>query len=301
MITLATKDVINYLVLNLHLKNKANFKESSKESEIYMIVDYYDWLEFISKNQVSSEIKLLNQADYYADIYNSCIDIIKATQNTLTVSTLNKLTLNNTLGIEGNLLQYLLQGYQSFVQDLEMIQQFYLENYEWNNNNYPKLMIPFSFGLNRLCVEHYTFDCVIDEELGLPLIHTKRGILKDECNRVKIDLLGTRCKIVTSNYTNNFSGSNIQLPKAWTFKCNIFYDNKSSNVNKKISAVNNAYCNYQCVGIEENFEYEPNYDKVFLLNYPFPIREVQDQNAEVTSGTANLYVKSDFGIYLPEF
>lgn len=268
MIVKADIPTIDYLVTVIEKMLPKGFRESSKNEPIYIIVDYYDWLRYMFTMGSKKKVDFLYGAEFFSSIYKQSESIIELTDYNFNSDRAEKLYSE----FDPDSLMGLLRGYKFFVRELENIQLTYMKNYVYNNNNHPKLFIPFSYGINRIAVEHYLFSQVYDKEFGYMTTNVYQYDLNDRCKRVKANLLGSNCLIGT--ITNHIDTSEtIILPEVWKINSNKS-DGTSLNVLGKHKALTKVYSNYRNVGLfgEDTF-LKDKYPQVFLLNQPFTIPE----------------------------
>ena len=165
MLYLADTVVINYLISNKTTGRKTDYKESHKLSANFILVDYFDWLDYIIKadNVKNTESSLNN----YKELKNDCRSLIELLSKPLTGDSFNQILDEGLVERKNGTRSYtkiklLCDGYRLFVSEMLALEKFYMKNYKYNNTNFPKFIIPFSFGLNRLCSKYYIIKDKID-------------------------------------------------------------------------------------------------------------------------------------------
>lgn len=262
----ANIDVIDKLLTIIEKDIREEFRESTKKEPIYIIVDYYDWLEYMDEVKDKKKIEYIYGPSFFSSIYRDCRKIIELTDKKLNVRRSGTLFSD----YDRDELEILLEGYYYFVRELENIQIKFIENYVYNNNNYPRVIIPFSFGINRMATEHYLLEESNREGKGYSESVLYEYNIQDRCTRVGANLLGNKAVICTLRHTLNTD--RLILPKSWRIKSNKD-ETESANVRNKLTALNVSYMNYHNIGMKHDSFLEEKYGKAFFLNNPFVCKE----------------------------
>lgn len=282
MIYKADVSVINYLISCKTTGREDSYKESAKEEGNFILIDYFDWLDYVTKtdNHFITKYDLL----WYTELKKTCNDIINILRRPLTADSINRLVELNTFSESKNnvyvrKIDQLCVGYKNFVEEMLVLQDFFIKTYGYNNSTYPILIVPFSFGLNRISSGHFRIYEDLSEDGGMDgdvLIKVERGYLKDACQRPFVDF-----KIYTYTYERQEVSEPYNLPLNWQISASI--EKRSARIASKIKYVGDCYSQYCYTGYnDEMTPYLENYtpeqkkqETIFLLNYPFLLKTMR--------------------------
>ena len=280
MIYRADETVLNYLLTTRLSFNQEELHDPTNKIANYILIDYFDFLRYASR--VDNAKLFENDLYSFKIIYNQCQNLINLLQFKLTSDKIshvlqeNKKTLN--ANVERTLLEHLCQGYSLFVDEVLSLQVYLLNTYKYNNFTLPILLIPFSFGLNRLSSGHINLKEEFDTD-GMLKVDVHNGIVKDECVRSKLDF-GIR----TYTYHKKCEDFPYNLPYTWQVS-KVSFNKKSEMIRSKMPFIADCYSQYCYTGfVPEDTEKSLNlgntmdegkikgkklFSSYFMLNFPF--------------------------------
>lgn len=167
------KIVTKIPVFTVTLGNNSFYKKK------YNLIDYYDWIDTVYSNRkklkrlVSSE-----EVDEIIEIRSDCDKFITLTSSSLNLNDKERIDLIQNILSDGTTITKLTAGYNIFMKHCEEIQVHLLESFSefreivrkkagarYGGSSSPVIILPFSFGLNRVCNELYRIrDFSIDDE-----------------------------------------------------------------------------------------------------------------------------------------
>lgn len=250
-----------------HLTSYLNIMDIGKidpGSRITYLVDFYDWLVYIAsihrENSRVMDFHIKNE-EYYLGVFHDYREFIELNRFRLDDKKTN-IILSQRID-----LKRLLECYINFTLEIEQIQKSYLQNYtKVNVNTWPRFIIPFSMGLNRLATGHLVMDQLSAECENTVDVH--KGKLVDSCQRLT-KFWSDDFAIMTYSVKTNLQEKN-RLPISWRLqvakdaKGEIYTPETPKATDVKYRQILDIYSQYIFVG----FATIDNQD-VFLLNYPF--------------------------------
>ena len=286
MVYRADMSVINFLLTSRASSNQEKLHESSKTSANYIIIDYFDWLEYI--NRIENHDLIDGNLFEFRTIYSDCKDIVRILKSKLTSANISNILQSNKKMISGNTvntkIEYLCRGYQLFVEEIKSLQVYLLSVFNYNNMTFPILLVPFSFGLNRLAYGHINFIEEFQEDKTIKVL-LEKGKIEDNCIRSKIDF-GIR----TYTFYKKCVEKPYNLPDGWQISKN--YTSKDSQlIQDKTAYIADCYSQYCYTGFTKKDIIYPSdmentthptetrgnklYDDLFLINYPFLLKSME--------------------------
>lgn len=285
MIYKADASVINFLLTARASYNQEELHESSRKIGHYILIDYFDWLDYM--NRIDNESLITKTLYEFRTIYMECKDIVEILKNKLTSDNISNILRSNKKLTSGNVektkIEFLCQGYQLFVEEIFSLQVYLLNVFRYNNNAMPMLLVPFSAGLNRLSSGHLNLKEEVRDD-GLMYVRPELGKIVDKCQRSSVDF-GIR----TYTFHKICEQRPYNLPSDWQISKH-YTGKERSSIHEKMLYVVDCYSQFCYTGFASselktlftNPEMQDStivkgndlYSNIFLLNFPFLLQNM---------------------------
>lgn len=133
--------------------------QSNTYNKNYVMIDFYEWMHRLENHSgLSAEVE---EWDFIKTNLPKYKEFISITNYNLNTNERMSQVMENYLSYD--FLEDIIKMYEIFMREMEKVQLMFLRIYKVNNSTNPVALVPWSFGLNRLCKEIY----IIDEDTAV--------------------------------------------------------------------------------------------------------------------------------------